>query len=81
MPGKLRTFSGKEVVAIFIRYGCTIARTTGNHVRIAYHGADGGRHITVPLHRQLKKGTLRGIAHDFEFCFGHEACRREFYTE
>ena len=70
--------SGKEVVRIFEKYGCEVLRTVGSHVRIKIDGDS--RHITIPLHKELKKGTLRGIIKDFEISFGADLADKEFYT-
>ncbi|WP_424014544.1 type II toxin-antitoxin system HicA family toxin [Halorubrum xinjiangense] len=63
-----RTFSGREVVKVLVNHGgFEWRRTTGDHARLYYehptNEAD-KRHVTVPLHDELRKGTLRGIADD-----------------
>lgn len=63
-----RTFSGREVVKVLVnRGGFEWRRTTGDHAQLYYehptNEAD-KRHVTVPLHDELRKGTLRGIADD-----------------
>lgn len=73
-----RTFSGHEVVKVLINAGgFEWQRTTGDHAQLYYeyptNEAD-RRHVTVPLHDELRTGTLREIAdragaQDFaEFC-------------
>lgn len=68
--GKLKQFSGKEVVKIFTLHGFEIKRTVGSHVRLAPVQKSSSYHVTIPLHDTLKKGTLKGIMKDFELCFG-----------
>jgi predicted RNA binding protein YcfA (HicA-like mRNA interferase family) len=72
------TFSGKDVVKVLINVGgFEWRRTTGDHAQLYYQhpsNESDRRHVTVPLHDELKTGTLRSIAddagaHDFEaFC-------------
>ena len=42
-------------------------RTTGDHAQLYYEhptNEDDRRRVTVPLHEELRPGTLRGIADD-----------------
>jgi predicted RNA binding protein YcfA (HicA-like mRNA interferase family) len=77
MP-KLRQFSGQEVVEIFLQYGFVIKRQVGSHVRLTLEKENNSFHITIPLHRSLKKGTLSHIVKDFEICFGREETDKIF---
>ena len=79
MSEKLKILSGKEVVRIFEKYGAVAKRITGSHVRISGIKENASINITIPLHREVKNGTLRSITKDFEVCFGDEAMRLEFY--
>ena len=73
-----RTFSGKEVVTVLVNTGgFEWRRTTGDHAQLYYEhptNEDDRRQVTVPLHDELRTGTLREIAdgagaNDFEdFC-------------
>ena len=73
-----RTFSGREVVRVLVNAGgFEWRRTTGDHAQLYYEhpeNEDDRRYVTVPLHDELKTGTLRSIAdnagaEDFEaFC-------------
>ncbi|WP_256392583.1 type II toxin-antitoxin system HicA family toxin [Natronoarchaeum rubrum] len=73
-----RTFSGKVVVTVLVNAGgFEWRRTTGDHAQLYYEhptNEDDRRQVTVPLHDELRTGTLREIAEragarDFEaFC-------------
>lgn len=73
-----RTFSGREVVKVLVNVGdFELRRTTGDHAQLYYQhptNQDDRRAVTVPLHDELRTGTLRSIAEsagaeDFEaFC-------------
>jgi predicted RNA binding protein YcfA (HicA-like mRNA interferase family) len=61
-----RTFSGSEVVKVLVNAGgFEWRRTTGDHAQLYYEhpsNEDDCRHVTVPLHDELRTGTLRDIA-------------------
>lgn len=56
MP-KLPVLSGQDVIAILERLGFEQMRQRGSHV-VMRRGATG---CVVPLHAELKRGTLAGI--------------------
>lgn len=61
-----RTFSGREVVKVLVNAGgFEWRRTTGDHAQLYYEhptNKTDRRQVTVPLHDELKTGTLRNIA-------------------
>ncbi|WP_050033052.1 type II toxin-antitoxin system HicA family toxin [Halorubrum halophilum] len=61
-----RTFSGRAVVKVLVnRGGFEWRRTTGDHAQLYYRhptNEEDERHVTVPLHDEVRKGTLRDIA-------------------
>lgn len=60
MP-ELRKVSGGEAVAALERLGFRQARQRGSHVVMVRETPDGKTGCVVPMHRELKIGTLRGI--------------------
>lgn len=56
MP-KLPVLSGREVVAALERVGFVQMRQRGSHVILQRDGIG----VVVPLHRELKTGTLAGV--------------------
>jgi len=60
MP-KLKRISGKETVRALERLGFTTVRQRGSHVILKKITPDGAIGCSVPLHRELAIGTLRGI--------------------
>ncbi len=57
--------SGTEIIKILERKGYTQVRTRGSHVRL--YPPDflpEAKKVTVPLHKQLKVGTLSSIMRD-----------------
>ncbi|WP_181691200.1 type II toxin-antitoxin system HicA family toxin [Natronomonas sp. LN261] len=61
-----RTFSGREVVKVLVNVGSfEWRRTTGDHAQLYYEhptNEDDRRRVTIPLHDELRTGTLRDIA-------------------
>ena len=60
---ELPVVSGKELVKALQRAGYFIRRQRGSHVRM-YHATKSP--VTVPLAKNVKKGTLRKILRDAE---------------
>ena len=64
MP-KLPAISGEELIQILERKGYVQMRTRGSHVRLyPPEYVPEAKKITIPLHKQLKAGTLVGIMKD-----------------
>lgn len=64
MP-KLPGLSGAELIKILERKGYVQMRTKGSHVRLYPPDfSPNAKKVTVPLHRQLKTGTLSSIMKD-----------------
>ena len=57
MPPSLPRISGAEAVRALEKLGFVVARQKGSHV-ILRRGSTG---CVVPLHRELKLGTLTGV--------------------
>jgi predicted RNA binding protein YcfA (HicA-like mRNA interferase family) len=82
MPRKLRIISGGEVVKILERYGFVTIRSKGSHMRLTLNTKDKGDfHISIPLHDELKRGTLHGIVSELEKYVSLERLEGDFYTQ
>ena len=61
MPG-FRKVSGETVVKILCnRFGFNISGRSGSHVRLSKMTPEGKVGTVVPMHKELKIGTLRGV--------------------
>ncbi|MBU1015263.1 type II toxin-antitoxin system HicA family toxin [Patescibacteria group bacterium] len=61
MP-KLKVLAGPEVVKILEKFGFVVASQKGSHVKLRRQVKDGtGQILTIPLHKELDRGTLRAI--------------------
>lgn len=59
---RLPVVSGRQLVRALERLGWEVARQRGSHVRLKH--PERRNALTVPLHRELKRGTLGGILTD-----------------
>lgn len=59
--GKLRVLSGNEAVAILRQNGFLEVRRRGSHVVMQKRLPDTTVTVPVPLHDELRKGTLSSI--------------------
>lgn len=62
MSERLPVLSGAQLIAVLERVGWQQARQRGSHVRLKH--PDRPMALVVPLHRELKRGTLMGILRD-----------------
>ncbi len=61
MP-KLRKVAGKTAIKILCnKFGFEISGRSGSHVRLSKINSEGKVGTIVPMHEELKIGTLRGI--------------------
>lgn len=58
-----RDIGGEELARRLGKYGYSITRQTGSHLRLTTEWK-GRHHITVPRHKPLKVGTLNNILGD-----------------
>ena len=59
-----RSVSGDKLAKKLEKFGYTITRHSGNHMRLTKSTKEGDHHITIPKHRCLKLGTLNSIIKD-----------------
>lgn len=58
------TFSGREVISALTNFRYAPVHREGSHVRLRYENPDTGevRLVDVPMHDEIRIGTLRSIA-------------------
>jgi len=79
MP-KLRILSGKEVVKIPSKFGFEVVSQKGSHVKLRRILSDGTKQtLTVPLHMELDKGTLKAIIRQASRYVPEEELKPYFY--
>jgi len=62
LSGSLPVVSGAQLVSALGKLGWVVVRQRGSHVRLSH--PDRTISLVVPLHRELKRGTLAGILRD-----------------
>ncbi len=61
MP-KLRKVSGETAIKILCnKFGFKISGRSGSHIRLSKMAPEGKIGTVVPMHEELKIGTLRGV--------------------
>jgi predicted RNA binding protein YcfA (HicA-like mRNA interferase family) len=61
MSTKLPMVSGTEARRALERLGFYFARQKGSHAILRKETAEGTRGCVVPMHREINRGTLRGV--------------------
>ena len=62
MSERLPVVSGEQLIGALSKLGWVVVRQRGSHVRLKH--AERTLALVVPLHRELKRGTLAGILRD-----------------
>jgi predicted RNA binding protein YcfA (HicA-like mRNA interferase family) len=62
VSSRLPVVSGSQLVRALERLGWQTVRQRGSHVRLRH--PERRTFLVVPLHRELKRGTLHGILRD-----------------
>lgn len=79
MP-RLRVLSGKDVVVILKAFGFSVERQRGSHAKLRRLQNGLKQTLTIPLHTELDKGTLRAIYHQILRYIPEEEIRPHVYT-
>jgi predicted RNA binding protein YcfA (HicA-like mRNA interferase family) len=62
VTNRLPTVSGSDLIDALERVGWEVLRQRGSHVRLRH--SERQLFLVVPLHKELKRGTLNGILKD-----------------
>jgi predicted RNA binding protein YcfA (HicA-like mRNA interferase family) len=64
MSPKPPVLSGDDLIRVLQKFGCEIVRQKGSHVRLRNESDPQRLPVTVPLHKELARGTLKNILGD-----------------
>ena len=64
-----RDLSGKQIVRALRLFGYEVTRQRGSHLRLTTT-MNGEHHLTIPMHDELRLGTLASILDDVATHFG-----------
>jgi predicted RNA binding protein YcfA (HicA-like mRNA interferase family) len=59
-----RNWDGDDLIAGLVRLGYKVIRQSGSHVRLTLQNSPQEHHLTVPLHKPIRVGTLNQILTD-----------------
>jgi predicted RNA binding protein YcfA (HicA-like mRNA interferase family) len=80
MP-KLKVLSGSDIIKILASFGFAIEAQHGSHVKLRRLLSGGGRQtLTIPLHDELDKGTVKAIYHQATRYVSEDQLRPLFYV-
>ena len=77
MPG-LRTLSGEDLVRALERYGFSFKSQRGSHLKLA---RGKGEILVLPMHREIRKGTLMDIYREALRYVPEEDLRHVFFSD
>jgi predicted RNA binding protein YcfA (HicA-like mRNA interferase family) len=80
MP-KWRTLAGAEVLRILESFGFTRVSQRGSHVKMQRTTGGGRQSLTVPLHRELDRGTLHAIYRQALRFLPEDELKRQFQSD
>ena len=80
MP-KLKRLSGNEVVSILSGFGFQIHSQRGSHVKLKRIEQGQAQILTVPLHKELDRGTLQAILRQASRFIAESELRQRFYVD
>ena len=81
MP-KLKSLSGEDIIKILSQFGFEIASQKGSHVKLRRVLSEGTKQtLTIPLHKELDKGTLRAIFRQALRYVSEEELKPYFYSD
>jgi predicted RNA binding protein YcfA (HicA-like mRNA interferase family) len=82
MSARIRRLSGRDVVAILVRFGFAVHSQRGSHVKLRRRASGGEKQtLTIPLHDELDAGTLSAIMRQASRYMPEEQLRPYFYTQ
>lgn len=64
MSPKLPVVSGEDIIRVLRKFGYEIVRQKGSHVRLRSESQPQRLPVTVPLHKEIARGTLKSILAD-----------------
>jgi len=64
MSRHLPVVSGRQMIRVLEGLGYQVSRRRGSHVRLRHPDCVTHRPTTVPLHREIRRGTLLSILAD-----------------
>lgn len=80
MP-KLKNLSGSDFVKILESFGFVVFSQRGSHIKLKRTIGDIKQTLTIPLHKELDKGTLKAIFNQALRYILESDLRKHFYSD
>ena len=80
MP-KLKSLDSSEIIKILEYFGFTISSQKGSHIKLVKQTSFQKQVLTIPNHKELKKGTIKAIFNQASRFISSEDLEKYFYTE
>ncbi|MDR3558434.1 MAG: type II toxin-antitoxin system HicA family toxin [Candidatus Pacebacteria bacterium] len=74
---KLKVLSGRSIEKMLRRFGFQTTSIRGSHLHMKY----GQAIVTIPLHKEVSKGLLKGMYNDLSRVIPESDLREMFYTK
>ena len=82
MPGRFRRLSGQDVVGILAEFGFEVVSQRGSHVKLRRLSSAGQKQtLHIPLHTELRRGTLSAIFQQASAYLPEADLRPYFYSD
>ena len=78
MP-KLIRIGGDDLLKILLKKGFVLVRQKSSHVRLVFQLGENKQFLTIPLHSELDRGTLKSIIRSVQKCLSKEEIIKLFY--
>jgi predicted RNA binding protein YcfA (HicA-like mRNA interferase family) len=78
MP-KLIRISGEELIKVLQKEGFVLLRQKSSHVRLSKESKDDTCFVTIPLHSEIDRGTLKNILRSVENYLASGFIKDNFY--
>lgn len=78
---KLRIISGKQLIKFLQKEGFGIEYGKGSHCKLSKIVEGRKESITIPLHKEIAKGTLKEIFNQASRFISQDELKKYFYTD
>jgi len=79
MP-KLKSLDSQEIIKIIESFGFSVSSQKGSHIKLVKQTSFQKQVLTIPNHKELKKGTIRAIFNQASRFISSEELEKYFYT-
>lgn len=80
MP-KLKSLDSGEIIKILESFGFQINSQKGSHIKLVKQTSFQKQVLTIPNHKELKRGTIKAIFNQASRFVSSEELEKHFYTK